>query len=149
MVCVLVYLSNVCLASCDPRELGDNITHSNDSGTASVPNGVVVFNGTKIGSVARLICDDGFSLSGPVIRMCVSSGNWSGQSQSCGVVTNYSPWWIPLVACVGVAPLVICYAILIFMCCCRRRHTRSIRFRRRHGKNKGPCPNYSWKILKF
>ena len=129
----------VCSVSCDPRELGDNITHSNDSGTASVPNGVVVFNGTEIGSVARLICDDGFSPSGPVIRMCVSSGNWSGQSQSCGVVTNYSPWWIPLVACVGVAILVICYVLLMFMCCCRRRH----RFQRRHGKNKGPCPKYS------
>ena len=79
----------VCSASCDPRELGDNITHSNDSGTASVPNGVVMFNGTEIGSVVRLICDDGFSPSGPVIRMCVSSGNWSGQSQSCGGVTKY------------------------------------------------------------
>ena len=39
----------VCPVSCDPREhqLGDNITHSNDSGTTSVPNGVVVFNGTE------------------------------------------------------------------------------------------------------
>ena len=108
----------VCSVSCDPRELGDNITHSNDSGTASVPNGVVVFNGTEIlGSVARLICDDGFSPSGPVIRMCVSSGNWSGQSQSCGGVTNYSPWWIPLVVCVcvGVAPFIIVF--IMFVCC--------------------------------
>ena len=106
----------VCSVSCDPRELGDNITHSNDSGTASVPNGVVVFNGTEIGSVARLICDDGFSPSGPVIRMCVSSGNWSGQSQSCGVVTNYSPWWIPLVACVGAAILVITCCVIMLSC---------------------------------
>ena len=116
--------------SCDPRELGDNITHSNDSGTASVSNGVVLFNGTEIGSVARLICDNGFSPSGPVIRMCVSSGNWSGQSQSCGGVTNYSLWWIPLVACVGVAPLVTISCVIMLSCIWARyrwhHQTRSV-----------------------
>ena len=100
--------------SSDPRELGDNITHSNDSGTVSVPNGVVVFSGTEIGSVARLICEDGFSPSGPVIRMCVNSGNWSGQSQSCDAVpasTSQVLLWLISLVVIAVGLVMIC-------CCC-------------------------------
>ena len=112
----------VCSVSCDPRELGDNITHSNDSGTASVPNGVVVFNGTEIGSVARLICDDGLSPSGPVIRMCVSSGNWSGQSQSCGVLPMPTPLlWLISFAVVPAGFIMICYSLC---CVCYKKKKR-------------------------
>ena len=121
----------VCSVSCDQRKLGDNLTHSNinDSGTASVPNGVVVLNGTEIGSAARLICDDGFSPSGPVIRMCVSSGNWSGQSQSCTVcnnaVTDSSPWWMITLSVIG-GGVVTGAVIVILVRCVHRKIKREI-----------------------
>ena len=130
----------VCSVSCDPRELGDNITHSNDSGTASVPNGVVVFNGTEIRFVARLICEDGFSPTGRVIKTCLWSGNCNGQSQSCGVVTNFSPWWIPLVFCVGGAHFAIIHCVIVLSCIWAtirwHHHTRSIDLTKRSTHSK-------------
>ena len=77
-----------------------------------------MFNGTEIGSVARLICEDGLSPSGPVIRMCVSSGNWSGQSQSCGVLPMPTPLlWLISLAVIPAGFIMICCS----HCCVRYR----------------------------
>ena len=74
--------------------------------------------------MARLICDDGFSPSGPVIRMCVSSGNWSGQSQSCtacnNTVTDSPPWWMITLLVIGGGVVTVAIIVVLVRCVHRK-----------------------------
>ena len=50
----------------------------------SIPDGVVCYNGTTIGSVAVHICNDGFILmGGEATRVCQSDANWNGSTPHC------------------------------------------------------------------
>ena len=46
-------------------------------------NGAVVVGGLTVGSNAGYICDAGYELSGSGLRICESSGEWSGSEPSC------------------------------------------------------------------
>ena len=55
-----------------------------DCGDLLAPiNGSVTLNGTVEGSIANYTCNEGFSLDGPVVRMCGSNGMWSGSTPQC------------------------------------------------------------------
>jgi len=51
-------------------------------------NGVVDVRGTTIGSQAIYDCDDGFAVSGPVVRTCDSDGQWRGEETECVDISN-------------------------------------------------------------
>ena len=50
---------------------------------ASPANGQVTLNGTAFGSIAIYSCDDGYVLNGNEMRICQSSGEWSGDEPTC------------------------------------------------------------------
>ena len=45
--------------------------------------GVHLPNGTTLGSVANYFCNDGYSLSGPMSRVCAETSVWSGFVPFC------------------------------------------------------------------
>ena len=49
----------------------------------SPANGLVVQLGSDTGSVARYSCDEGYTLDGNAVRVCQSSGEWSGTDPTC------------------------------------------------------------------
>ena len=49
----------------------------------NISNGIVSFNGTVSGSVARQKCEEGFILIGTPLKTCLKSGNWTGTESKC------------------------------------------------------------------
>ena len=54
------------------------------SGTAVISNGVIEYDGVVVGSVANLVCNEGYT---PGVnssnRTCMNDGKWSGMNQTC------------------------------------------------------------------
>ena len=70
--------------------LWSNPTFSNSSGTITIPNGAVTYNGVTFGSTAQLTCDSGYEpAAGASNRMCLNDGSWSQGIQSCVAVPGY------------------------------------------------------------
>ena len=67
---------------CNPSELGDSPTAPNSSGTVTISNGVVTYDGVTFGSTATLTCNSGYEQAGGT-RTCRSDGFWSAGIQSC------------------------------------------------------------------
>lgn len=59
-----------------------------DCGSLAVPaNGSAIGLETTYPNEITFHCDDGFNMTGPRVRKCLSSGLWSGNQTSC---TGYS-----------------------------------------------------------
>ena len=71
--------------ACDSAELGGSPSSMSSSGTADTSNGRVIYNGVVVGSVANLICNDGYIPKeiDSSNRSCMSNGKWSGSTQTC------------------------------------------------------------------
>ena len=55
-----------------------------DCGTPEIPtNGMVMFNSTKLGSIANYRCNEGCSLDGAVQRICEHNNQWSDSIPQC------------------------------------------------------------------
>ena len=85
MFCILWYLHLVPVSTaCDSAELGGSPSSVSSSGTAVASHGKIVYNGVVNGSVANLICNDGYiPASDSSNRTCMSDGKWSGSVQTC------------------------------------------------------------------
>ncbi|XP_032826473.2 sushi, von Willebrand factor type A, EGF and pentraxin domain-containing protein 1-like [Petromyzon marinus] len=70
------------LPSCEPISCGapDEIT-----------NGVITENGITYLSTATYVCTTGYRLRGPHVRTCQASGQWSGESPECEVISCGEP----------------------------------------------------------
>ena len=49
----------------------------------NITNGVVMMDGTSLGSIASYMCDLDFQLEGASVRRCKGDGQWSGQPPEC------------------------------------------------------------------
>ena len=55
-----------------------------DCGALSDPsNGVVQFSSTTVSSIARYICNIGYSINGASERVCEANGQWSPAAPTC------------------------------------------------------------------
>jgi len=78
-------------AGCNEADLADqdgtvNTERCADRGfvnSSSISGGVVCYNETTAGSVARYICNDDFVLMENGARVCQSDGNWNGSIPQC------------------------------------------------------------------
>ena len=48
-----------------------------------VDNGAIALTGTFVGATATYTCDTGYILEGNEVRLCQSSGQWTGSEPSC------------------------------------------------------------------
>lgn len=46
-------------------------------------NADIIQTGNSLQSIATYICDDGFELKGPNVRVCQSDGQWSEREPEC------------------------------------------------------------------
>ena len=60
----------------------------NCSGLLDPEFGAVTVTDTVFNSTATYSCSYGYNIAGNVIRMCLATGNWSGDSPACtGIAT--------------------------------------------------------------
>ncbi len=90
-LCVGVHLFYLGLyyTECDPRDLGTNPSSSN--GFVSVPNGLVTYENLTPGSVATVLCDQGYTVSSEYNRTCLRDGHWSEDTLDCMRTPSFSP----------------------------------------------------------
>ena len=70
---------------CDPNVLGSRPSSLSSAGSLTVNNGVIDYNGVLPGSMAHLVCDEGFTASVETRdRTCLCNSSWSGKIQVCG-----------------------------------------------------------------
>lgn len=48
--------------------------------------------GYRVDSIVRYWCDEGFTLDGPVERVCLSDGSWSDAAPKCSQTSEISSW---------------------------------------------------------
>ena len=69
---------------CDPTELGDHPSSVSSSGTAVTSNGMIVYTGVDVGSVASLTCNERHTPGvNSRVRTCMNDGKWNGITQTC------------------------------------------------------------------
>ncbi|RMB94706.1 hypothetical protein DUI87_28819 [Hirundo rustica rustica] len=56
-----------------------------------ISNGKYTLSGTAYLSSVSYTCDDGYSLQGPSVLVCASSGNWNSTPPACNIVSCGSP----------------------------------------------------------
>ena len=72
-------------SQCDPNVLGSQPSSLSAAGSVTVNNGVVDYDGVLPGSMAHLVCNEGFTASIETRdRICLCNGSWSGKIQVCG-----------------------------------------------------------------
>jgi len=68
----------------DSSETSDSSSSASSCPRLSNPsNGRVVFTSVRIGSIAKYICNYGYSIDGNAYRKCMSSGEWHGSAPTC------------------------------------------------------------------
>ena len=48
-----------------------------------MPNGTISYNGLDPGSVATLVCNEGYSVANEINRTCMGDGHWSDETLQC------------------------------------------------------------------
>ncbi len=48
-----------------------------------MPNGTISYNGLAPGSVATLVCNEGYSVANEINRTCMGDGHWSDETLQC------------------------------------------------------------------
>ena len=51
--------------------------------TAPANGGITFTDGSNFGSAAAYSCDEGFTLTGDMARVCLGEGTWTGSEPSC------------------------------------------------------------------
>ena len=73
-------------------------TGMNSCKKLNLNNGTIVYNGTSSGSLARLVCSQGFTLVGRPLITCLKNGTWSGSEAICGEIVLYDALMLNLIA---------------------------------------------------
>ena len=63
--------------------LGQNPSSLDGPGMVNIMNGVVNYDGVTPDSTAQLVCADDHTGGVSTDRVCMSDGNWSGETQTC------------------------------------------------------------------
>ena len=72
------------LAECDPNVLGYNPSSLDGAGSATIHNGVIVYDSVLPGAVAYLVCNEGYVSSGETRDRICRNGTWTKGLQICG-----------------------------------------------------------------
>ena len=84
-----------CVADCQIETFGnssnqmDSVCQQNSIGSTDIPNGVGCFDGIISGSAILYQCDEGYTIVGSINQICLSDGDWSGQTPTCQLIGKF------------------------------------------------------------